>query len=146
MKAGSNLNHYSQNFEIVLLPHTHLGQHGLSHVFWILTRLECVSKFHSCHKCHNPSLGFATKASACKGAGQEGNPRVTSHVPWSVGECERMNLHTPKWALILGVGVPMDSRWTPNGFLNVQRAIAKVKTHWIEEFFISLESSWNLNV
>jgi len=28
----------------------------------------------------------------------------------SVGECERMNLHTSKWASTLGVGVPMDSQ------------------------------------
>jgi hypothetical protein len=28
----------------------------------------------------------------------------------SVGECERMNPHTPKWAPTLGVGVPMDSQ------------------------------------
>ncbi len=26
----------------------------------------------------------------------------------SVGRCEQMNPHTPKWALTLGVGVPMD--------------------------------------
>jgi hypothetical protein len=36
--------------------------------------------------------------------------------------------------------------WSPNGFSNVQRAIAGVKTHWIEKFIISLESSWNLYV
>ncbi len=28
--------------------------------------------------CHNPSLGLATKARACKVTGQEGSPRVTS--------------------------------------------------------------------
>jgi hypothetical protein len=28
----------------------------------------------------------------------------------SVGECERMNTHTPKWAPMLGVGLPMDFR------------------------------------
>jgi hypothetical protein len=47
-------------------------------------------------KCHNPSLGLATKAKACKGEGQEGSMGVTSHVPKNVGECEGMNLHTPK--------------------------------------------------
>jgi hypothetical protein len=60
-------------------------------------------------QCCNPSLGLSTKARACKGVGQEGSPGVTSHVPKSVGECEGMNLHTPKWAPILGVGVLMDS-------------------------------------
>ncbi len=31
--------------------------------------------------CHNPSLGFVTKARGCKVAGQEGDPGVTSHAP-----------------------------------------------------------------
>jgi len=46
--------------------------------------------------CHNPNLGLTTKASACKGAGQEGSLGVTSHAPESVGECDWMNPHTPK--------------------------------------------------
>ncbi len=32
---------------------------------------------------------------------------------------------------------------TLDGLLNLQRAIAGVKTHWIEELFVSLENSWN---
>jgi hypothetical protein len=59
--------------------------------------------------CHKPSLKLATKVRACKGAGQEGSPRVTSHAPGSVGECEGMNPHTPKGAPSLGIGVLMDS-------------------------------------
>jgi hypothetical protein len=58
--------------------------------------------------CRNPSLGLATKARACEGAGQVGRPGVTFHALENVGECEGMNLHTPKWAPTLGVGV----RWT----------------------------------
>jgi len=30
--------------------------------------------------------------------------------------------------------------WSPDGLLNLQRVIVGVKTHWIEEFFISLET------
>jgi hypothetical protein len=30
--------------------------------------------------------------------------------------------------------------WNPSGFPDVQRRIARVKTQWFEEFFISLES------
>jgi hypothetical protein len=60
--------------------------------------------------CHNPSLRLTTKARACKGASQEGSPGVTSHVPKSVGECEGMNLHTPKWTPTLGVGVSVNSQ------------------------------------
>jgi hypothetical protein len=59
--------------------------------------------------CRNPSLGLVTKVRACKGAGQEGSPGVTSHVPRSVGECEGMNPHTPKWAPILGIKVHLES-------------------------------------
>jgi hypothetical protein len=44
-----------------------------------------------------------------------------------------MNPHTPKGTSILGV-------WSPSGLLNLQRAIARVETQWIEEFFISLEN------
>jgi hypothetical protein len=37
--------------------------------------------------------------------------------------------------------------WSFDGFLNLQKAIARVKTHWIEEFLISLEkNTWNVNV
>ncbi len=46
--------------------------------------------------CRNPSLGLITKVRACKGASQEGSLGVTFHVFGSVGECEGMNLHTPK--------------------------------------------------
>jgi hypothetical protein len=58
--------------------------------------------------CHNPSLELATKARACKGAGQKWSSGVTFHALGSVGECEGMNPHTPKWAATLGVGVTMD--------------------------------------
>jgi hypothetical protein len=53
--------------------------------------------------CHNPSLGLATKARACKVAGQEKKPG-------SGRKCEGMNPHTPKGASTLGVGVLVDSR------------------------------------
>ncbi len=52
--------------------------------------------------CHNPSLGFATKAKACKGVAQKGSLGVWEGVI--------MNIHTPKWAPILGVGVLVDSQ------------------------------------
>jgi hypothetical protein len=60
--------------------------------------------------CRNPSLGLVTKARACKGASPEKSLGVASHVPGSVGECEGLNLHTPKGAPTLGVGVPADSQ------------------------------------
>jgi hypothetical protein len=59
--------------------------------------------------CHNPNLELVTKARAYKGVGQKGSPGITSHAPGNEGDCEKMNIHTPKWAPILGVGVSMDS-------------------------------------
>jgi hypothetical protein len=32
------------------------------------------------------------------------------------------------------------------GLLNLQKVIAGVKTQWLEEFFRSLEISWNLDI
>ncbi len=81
--------------------------------------------------CHNPSLGLATKARACKGAGQERGPKV-----W---ESVRMNTHTPKWISIIG-------SWSPVGLLKLQRVIARVKTPRLVKFFISLKNYWNLDV
>jgi hypothetical protein len=46
-----------------------------------------------------------------------------------------MNPHTPKATPTLGDGVP-----------NFKRAIEGVKSQWLEEFFISLERSWNADV
>jgi hypothetical protein len=86
-----------------------------------------------------PYLGFVTKARACEGVGQKWNLEVTFHVPKSVGECEGINLHTPKWAPTLGVGILMDSRI-------FKKTITRVQTHWIEMFLISLKNSWNLDV
>jgi hypothetical protein len=57
-------------------------------------------------RCRNPNLGLTTKARACKVAGQEGSLGVTSHAPGSAKECEGMNPHTPKWTLILKIGIP----------------------------------------
>jgi hypothetical protein len=53
--------------------------------------------------CRNPSLGFATKARACKVAGQESEPQ-------SERKCDGMNPHTPKGTSTLGVRVPMDCK------------------------------------
>jgi hypothetical protein len=48
------------------------------------------------NNCHNPSPGLTTKASAYKGANQEGSLGVTIHAPRNVGKCEGMNIHIPK--------------------------------------------------
>jgi hypothetical protein len=92
-----------------------------------------MKNYHNMNLFHNPSLGLVTNVRACKGAGQEGSPGVTSHVPGSVGECEGMNSQVNSHF----------GSWGPNGLPNFQRVISGVKTHWIEEFLISMESPWN---
>jgi hypothetical protein len=62
-----------------------------------------------CVPYHNRSLRLATKVRVCKGAGQKWSSRVTFHILGSVGECEGMNPHTPKWVPTLGVKVLMNS-------------------------------------
>ncbi len=49
--------------------------------------------------------------------------------------------------------IPLDSQrnshignWSSSGLPNLQRVIAGVKIQWIEESFISMEISWNLDV
>jgi hypothetical protein len=70
------------------------------------------------------ALGSRPRQMGLKGAGQK--------------ECENENSHSQ-------VSSPFGS-WSPSGLPNLQRAITKVKTPRIEEFFISLESYWSLDV
>jgi len=63
--------------------------------------MTTLTSFSSGVKCHNLSLGLATKARVYKIVGQErklGSER----------KCEGMNLHIPKGASTLGVGVPVN--------------------------------------
>jgi len=53
--------------------------------------------------CCNPSLGLMTKVKACNVVGQEKKPG-------NERKCEGMNLHTPKGAFTLGVGILVDSQ------------------------------------
>ncbi len=92
--------------------------------------LECSNQCMHYLNCRNPSFGLATKARGCKVASQEGSPGVMPHAPRSVRECEGIDLHTPKGTPTLAVGVLVD----------FQRTMVGVKTQWIEDLFISLES------
>jgi hypothetical protein len=91
------------------------------------------------HICRNPNLKLTTKARGCKVASQEGSPGIMLHAPRSARKCEGIDSHTPKGNSHFG-------SWSPSGLLNVQRAIPGVKTQWIKEFFILLESYWNEDV
>jgi hypothetical protein len=59
-----------------------------------------------------------------------------------VWECERMRGHEPPHSQVSS----HFGNWNPDELPNLQRAILRVKTHWIEKLLISLESSWNLDV
>jgi len=85
-----------------------------SHTNGTRKKLRAIVSKHTYY--HNPSLGLATKARACEGACQVWSPGSTFHVPGSVGECEGMNPHTPKWTPTFGVGILMDSWIFENNF------------------------------
>jgi hypothetical protein len=36
--------------------------------------------------------------------------------------------------------------WSFSGLPNFQEEIARVKIQWLEEFFVSMESSWNVDI
>jgi hypothetical protein len=96
-------------------------------VSFTLNYIMCPIVTASCGRyCHNPSLGLMIKARAYKGVVQEWNMWVTFHAPKSVGECEGMNPHIPKWSPTLG-------NWSFNGLWNLQKVITRVK-------FIGLKS------
>jgi hypothetical protein len=69
--------------------------------------------------CRDPNFGFATKAKACKSAGQEGSLGVTFHAFGSAKECEPSHSQ----------GNSHFGSWSPGGLSNVKRAIAGVKTY-----------------
>jgi hypothetical protein len=75
----------------------------------------------------NLNIGLVTKAMAYKGVGQEGSR-----------ECENGHSHSQVSSHFGG--------WSLSRLPNFQRAIVGVKTHHIEEFFISLKRYWNLDV
>jgi hypothetical protein len=55
------------------------------------------------------ALGLRPRQGGCKVVGQKGSFGVASHAPRNAKECERMNLHTPKWTPCW----ELESQWTP---------------------------------
>jgi hypothetical protein len=86
-------------------------------------------------KCHNPSIGFVTKAKAWKGVGQKCNPGITFGL---LGMWRHEPTHSQ-----------MDSQfgsWKPHGVSKFQKCILGVKIHWIKKFLVPLKNSWNVDV
>jgi hypothetical protein len=57
---------------------------------------------------HDLSFGLMTKTKGMERCELKVQPGSHIHIPESVGECERMSPHTPKWIPTLGVQVLMD--------------------------------------
>jgi hypothetical protein len=60
--------------------------------------------------CRNPNLGLAIKARGCKVAGQEGDPKVTSHAPESAKSVREWALTLPSELQCWELESQMDSR------------------------------------
>jgi hypothetical protein len=114
--------------------------------------------------CRNPSFGLATKAKGgCKVAGQEerspgvkakGLARVWPRKARELRQEEARESHrilpgvlesVREWTLTFPRQLPlweMDSRWTPK----TSESDCKVKPQGLVTFFISLESSWSIDI
>jgi hypothetical protein len=79
------------------MPLYYINQKYLNNLENIMNIVNHVCFLHPMNMlCHNLNLGLATKARACKVAGQERSLGVIFHAPRSAKECEGMNPHTPK--------------------------------------------------
>jgi hypothetical protein len=61
-------------------------------------------------RCRNPSIGLMTKGRACKVAGQEGGPGVTSHAPRSAKSVREWTLTLPNELPLWELESQMESR------------------------------------
>jgi hypothetical protein len=60
-----------------------------------------------------------------------------SHISYSQ-ECRKLWRNEPPHSQVSS----HFGSWSPDGVPNLQREISRAKNHWIEKFFISLESFW----
>jgi hypothetical protein len=120
MSTLSQLLHLGQNhFPISLSPNggvKHPICHLLEHWSQSSIMVAFIDYSHmNNYYCHL-SFKLVTKVRVGNSAGQKWSLGVTFHAPRSVGECEGMNPHTPKWTPTLGVRVPMDSQFFKKWF------------------------------
>jgi hypothetical protein len=95
-----------------------------------------LAKVRTKSEAHESHFLIAKPRSTFANVGVWENGKVGKWESGKVGECEGMNLHTHKWAHTLKV------KSTPKS----SEEIARVTTHWIKDFLISLEISCNVNV
>ncbi len=145
---------YRNPFHICLFISPHFNQYmSKLNVLFFTKKHQHIFEFNLSHICRNPShglttkvlttltLGLVTKVKVYKVVGQEWSPRVTFHAPRRLRVWESGRIEPPHSQVNSDFG-----SWSPDRLSNFQKVIVRVKTHWIEEFFISLESSWNLDV
>ncbi len=101
--------------------------------------ISIIFHYHLHHICRNPNFGLATKAKGLTTVRAKTRPR--SHITYS-WECKKVWGSEPSHSQ----GNSHFGRWSPGGLPTFQRVISGVKTQWLMTFFISLESSWNLDV
>jgi len=82
------------------------------------------------------------KPRGCPGVKARGSPGVTFTYS---RECEKVLESVREWTLTLPRQLSF-GRWSPVGLPKLQRAIAGVKPLCLVAFFISLKSSWSLDV
>jgi len=141
------LNFFLSNEVIGLGFNLFCGVGGFIHIFslwhWRFEKGDAIVNHVGFHSLRNYfvatlALGLRPKQGPTK-VWTKSEPRSHISCSW---ECKRVWGNEPPHS-------QMSSHfgsWSPNGLPNLQRVIAGVKTHWIEKFIISLESSWNTNV
>jgi hypothetical protein len=87
----------------------------------------------------NPSFGLATKAKGVARVRAKGKPG--SHIRDS-RECRKVWGSEPSHSQ----GNSCFGRWSPGGLPKLQRPIWGVKSQWLVTLFISMESSWSVDV
>ncbi len=113
----------------IFLPH---------HKFISHDKAKIVSN-RSKYNCRNPSLGLATKA---KGVARLRTRKEPGNHSECSKECKKVSGSEPSHSQReFNFG-----SWNSDALPNLQKKISRVKTPWLEEFFIPLESSWNLDV
>jgi hypothetical protein len=142
------------NFIVLQYPSTHSCNYFISFTSFVQIPYGHIDNII----CRNPNFGLATKANGLRGCESrgssgakakrpqgcrpKGSPTITSHTLGNARKCEGVwgSEHSHSQ------GNSHFGRWSPSGLLKLQRAISRVKTRWLVAFFISLESSWNVNV
>jgi hypothetical protein len=126
----------------ILFFHRHLYppltfKNNLCHIIWTWKSTPKVSSIFKKLGVATLTLDLRPRQGLTK-VRAKSKPR--NHISWSQ-ECKRVWGNEPPHSQMSSHFV----NWSPNELPNLQKAIARVKTHWIKKFFIWMESSWKLD-